>query len=98
MANEKTPELGDEVQCTITGFKGTVVCFSVWMNGCQRLSIQPHTLTKEGKPKDIETFDIQQLKVLKKAKKAETPQQELPGGPRPSPVRGRTNDTAFFRR
>jgi hypothetical protein len=58
---------GDEVRDTVTGFKGIVVCRSEFLNKCVRLSVQPQEL-KDGKTIDPESFDEEQLEVIKSAK------------------------------
>lgn len=85
MAEVKPIVLGDEVEDTITGFKGTAICRAQWITGCDRITVQPRGLTKEGKTFDCETFDEFTLKVAKRAgtKKKATKK----GGPRPSPVK-----------
>lgn len=59
-------ELGDEVCDSITGFKGVAVAITEWLNGCQRIMIQPKEL-KDGKPIEPLTFDTEQLIITKKA-------------------------------
>jgi len=78
-------ELGDIAKDSITGFEGTVVCISTWLNGCSRLTIQPRKM-RLGKPVEPETFDA--LQLVRVAKGNVTPQRET-GGPRPAPVRAR---------
>ena len=58
-------ELGWIVQDTITGYKGTAVSRTVYLNGCIRIGIQSN-VTKDGKLRECEWVDEQQLKVLKK--------------------------------
>lgn len=48
--------VGDVCKDTITGFQGVCECRTEWLNGCARIGIRPQTLTKDGKPIDIETF------------------------------------------
>jgi hypothetical protein len=89
------PALGDTVRHTITKFEGVVVAFTTWLNGCERLSVQPEKLDKDGKPRETQVFDIQELEVLKAGSHAQTqmvPAPEVvrskPGGDRPSVGRG----------
>lgn len=74
-------ELGDEVQDTITGFKGTVVAITKWISGCDRINVQPR-VGKDGKIPDSCAFDEPQVKVLKKKKAKEGSHKT--GGPRPN--------------
>jgi hypothetical protein len=74
--------LGATVQDTISGFKGVVVCKSFWLNGCIRITMSPEKLKDDGSPHDNQTFDIEQLKLLKDAPARLT----IPsGGPKPEP-------------
>jgi len=75
---------GDIARDKITGLTGVVVCESLWLNGCRRLTIQPQKL-KDGKTAESETFDEFQLEIVKRQViegRNET------GGPRPEPKRG----------
>lgn len=66
MNDKKKVELGDEVQDTVTGFKGTVVAITYWLHQCARAAVQPK-VDKDGKVPEMLTFDIPSLKILKKA-------------------------------
>jgi len=57
-------KLGDEVKDQISGFTGTVVAITEWLNGCRRITIQPRML-HEGKPVENSTFDAEQIMKLK---------------------------------
>ena len=59
--------LGDFVKDPITGFKGIAISRHSYLNGCDRISIQP-PLDKNGKCPDTVTFDEPQLTILKKNK------------------------------
>jgi hypothetical protein len=94
--NTKTVELGDLVKDRISGFQGVAVCFTVWINGCVRWTLQPESKTKECAPGANETFDVQQLEVVRKLKieppqalpaRAPVSSAAAPGGPRPGPKR-----------
>ena len=76
-----TINLGDEVQDTITGFKGIAIARSIWLTGCDRITIQPKGLNKDGKPYESQTFDEGMIKVLK-TKKHERKNNKT-GGPKP---------------
>lgn len=84
-------ELGDEVKDKITGFSGIAVARTQWITGCDRITIRPRTLKKEGGIHDIETFDEQQLTIVKKRalilSDVETPKKEKRGGPGPNPTK-----------
>lgn len=57
--------LGDEVRDKITGFAGIAICRHIYLNGCDRYSVQPK-IDKEGKLPEHQTFDAIQLEVLSK--------------------------------
>lgn len=61
------PELGDEVECRITGFKGIVTNISRCLTGCDRLVIQP-PVDKDMKHADSLWFDVTAVKILTKGK------------------------------
>lgn len=73
--------LGDKVQDTVTGFKGIAIGRTTWLHGCDRLTVQPEGLTKEGKMFETQSFDEPQLIVLGSKKKKEGNHET--GGPRP---------------
>lgn len=74
--------LGDEVRCKVTGFKGIVTSTSQCLTGCDRAGVRA-PMTKEGKMGEEYWFDIPCLEVLKKGKvKLDNVQQKnKPGGP-----------------
>lgn len=76
-------ELGDIVRDTITGFTGVAVAYTTWLNKCRRIGVQCCDL-KDGKPVDLQTFDIEQLVIKRKGKKPEKP--HTGGGGRPDAV------------
>lgn len=84
MAERGTVHLGDEAKDTITGLTGVVVAITTWLNGCQRISIQPREL-KDGRPVDNCVFDIEQVEVLKSV--AQPVRQAFTGGPHDAPTR-----------
>ncbi len=82
----KTIELGDQVKDTVTGFSGTVIGITTWLNGCRRMGIQGKEF-KDGIPTDPIWVDEYQLKVTKKAV-VQTVSRET-GGPTPTPMRSK---------
>jgi len=82
MAAQKI-HVGDIARDSVTGFKGMVIARTEWLNGCARVTIQPQKL-KDGKTIDAETFDEQQVEVVRS--KYHSPNRET-GGPRPTPIR-----------
>ena len=81
----ETVELGDQVEDVISGFKGTVLARTVWINGCARITIQPK-VGKDGTLPDDKCFDEVQLKIVKRANTPvkETKRRRSNGGPRPA--------------
>jgi len=80
----KPIHLGDVARDEVTGFEGVVIAETKWLNGCLRLTLQPQKLDKQGKPYETQTFDIEQLKLIKAKNK---PAHRPVGGPMPDPVR-----------
>lgn len=76
----KNINLGDEVKDSVTGFIGVAVARTLWINGCTRWTVQPKGTNKDGKTFDSESFDQQQL-VLVKASKVKEGSHKT-GGPR----------------
>lgn len=67
MSNKNIVELGDEVEDTVTGFKGVAVAVTLWLHQCSRVFVQPK-VDKDGKHQEGQTFDAPSLKILKKNK------------------------------
>lgn len=57
--------LGDKVKDIVTGFVGIATARHSYLNGCDRLTIQPSYKVKEGIQPDSQTFDEPQLKIVK---------------------------------
>ena len=79
-----TIRLGQRVRDKITGFEGTVVCRSEWINGCIQFSVQPR-VDKDGKLPEMQWIDEQQCEAL------EDPPTENPIG-QPQPIGGPRKD------
>lgn len=76
--------LGDKLKDTVTGYAGIATSKHEYLNGCVRWTLQPDKLTSDGKPHEPQTFDIEQLVLLKAAK----PRAVKPkGGPHNEPSR-----------
>ncbi len=63
---ERKIELGDEVQCTLTGFKGIVVSLHNYLHGCTRVGVQPKCNKEKNNLPEAKHFDEPQLKVIKR--------------------------------
>lgn len=64
--SKNTIELGDKVKDKITGFEGICIQHVTYLNGCDRICVQPQSL-HEGKPVEAHYFDIMQLEIVEKA-------------------------------
>jgi hypothetical protein len=82
MARHGDIDLGDIVKDSITDLRGVVVAITDWLNGCQRVTVQPKEL-KDGKPVETSTFDVEQLELLHSVKVKRT----ASGGPSITPTR-----------
>jgi hypothetical protein len=58
-------ELGDRVRDRVTGLSGIVYGITDWLNGCQRISIQPEEI-KDGKPVEMSVIDVQDIIIINK--------------------------------
>lgn len=67
MATISSPQLGDEVVCLVTGFKGIVTSTAQCLTGCDRVVVQPR-VGKDGKSQDSMWFDVTAIKVKTKGK------------------------------
>jgi hypothetical protein len=87
--------LGDRVKDIVTGFQGIIMARTSWLYGCDRYTVVPEKLDKDGKVQDGSSFDEPQLKLIKagvvqgdKPKVGEpATAARVPGGPRPEPIR-----------
>jgi hypothetical protein len=57
-------ELGREVKCKVTGFKGIATSRTEYLNGCFRIGVQPR-VEKDGKHPDAMYVDEPQLEYTK---------------------------------
>ena len=79
----KKVELGDKVRDMITGFKGIAVARTTWIEGCDRITIQPEGVNKEGGIYEGQTFDEPLIEVIRKKKRKKVKSET--GGPMPNP-------------
>lgn len=62
-------ELGQEVRCKITGFKGIAVARSVFINGCVQYNVAPkHQKGKHPVDQEV-SIDATSLELVKKPRK-----------------------------
>jgi hypothetical protein len=72
-------KLGQQARCKLTGYTGTVVCISKWLNGCTTIGVKAKEL-KDGKPIDTQFFDEPQVEIV--------PEEAVPiGGSKGGPER-----------
>jgi len=62
-------KLGDKVKCKITGFIGTAVARTEYINGCTQYNVVGK-VAKDGKYPEEMSIDIESLEVLLVKKKA----------------------------
>jgi hypothetical protein len=74
--------LGCVAKDSITGFQGVVIAVTEWLNGCQRVTIQPQQLDN-GKRLEADTFDAEQVVVVEAV---EVPAAKQKGGPSIAPA------------
>lgn len=60
-------ELGDEVRHKHTGVTGAAVSRTIYLSGCDRISIQPK-VKKDGTLGDAYSFDEPEIEVVKRKK------------------------------
>lgn len=75
--------IGDLVKHAHTKFKGRVTCKTVWINGCNRITVVPVDLDKDGKVRE-EGWGSDLEWVLVKAAKPKEPVKHKTGGPMPA--------------
>ncbi len=80
-------KLGSKVRDTITGFQGIAIARTQWMYGCERITIKPDKVDKDGKTIEAETFDEPQVVLVRAEATRPDPERSGRGGPRPEPTR-----------
>lgn len=84
-------KLGDRVKDIYTGFEGIAAARTSWLHGCDRITIEPTELDKDGMPGKCQVFDEQRIELVEaeapRVAKASTTTKT--GGPRPDQPRGR---------
>lgn len=78
-------ELGREVKDRVTGFKGIAISSTTYLQGCNRILVQPK-LSKDGTIPEPQTFDEPDLEVVGDGVLPKPP-SEKNGGPRPIALR-----------
>jgi len=75
-----TITLGDIVIDTVSGFKGVAVARHHYLQGCDRITVQP-PIDKDGKLPEGQTFDEPLLQILMAGKVKRSTDEVKPGGP-----------------
>jgi hypothetical protein len=78
-------ELGDSVECIITGFTGIVTGVAIYLNGCITYGVLDQKLDDKGEMKKTKWFDEPQLICVEKQKINVKEKQD--GGMMPIPER-----------
>ncbi len=73
-------KLGDEVRDKISGFQGIAVARHTYIEGCNRISIQP-PIDKEGKLPESIAFDEPCLEIITIQKISKRQESSATGGP-----------------
>ena len=74
-------EIGDLVECKVSGHKGIVNGIVKWITGCDQASVRA-PLGVDGKMGESYFIDLHALKVIEKAKvKLDNPAAHIDGGP-----------------
>lgn len=83
--------LGDQVRDEISDFMGIAVARHIYLNGCNRISVQS-PIDKDNKLPDIETFDEPGLEVIRARKVVGKTEDDRPGGPEKYSDTGKISD------
>jgi hypothetical protein len=78
-------EMGDIARDELTGFEGVVIGRCHWLTNCDRLTLQPQSLDKDGQPAKANSFDITHCQMVKKGVIART---VFPGDMKPELMLG----------
>lgn len=76
--------LGCTAKDRISGFSGIVIAITEWLNGCQRITLAPQSISADGKLLDNQTFDAEQVEVVTLTEFVSTKPH---GGPAIAPTR-----------
>ena len=85
-------QLGSRVRDIYTGFEGTLVARTLWLHGCDRLTIEPTKLKEDGSLPESMTFDAPRVELVRAepVRQSEDEVTEKTGGPNgPAPARNR---------
>lgn len=86
---DKKIKLGSRVRDIYTGFEGTLVARTIWMHGCDRLTIEPSKLKPDGAMGEAMTFDAPRVELVheepvRRSSDETTKRTGGPNGPAPS--------------
>lgn len=84
---KKEVQLGNKVRDLVTGIEGTATAFAYYLNGCERVAIEPPAENNKVSDK-VEWADIQQVQYvdegIRKQMGLDKKSQKLAGGPQKS--------------
>jgi hypothetical protein len=83
----KNVQLGSIVRDRITGFQGIAFGRHEYLTGCNKITIQPQGVDKDGAPRKSEWFDEQTLDVLEPMREGLIDEGDVVGGPMDEPRR-----------
>jgi len=72
--------LGDEVKDKVSGFRGIAVARHEYLQGCNRISVQP-PINENGELPEVKSFDEPQLAVITTGKVNRDAPADNTGGP-----------------
>jgi hypothetical protein len=93
MSEENKIPLGSHVRDIYTGFEGTLVARTMWLHGCDRLSIEPRKVKEDGTLAESMAFDAPRVELiaLEPVRRSADEPTEKTGGPNgPAPKRNPT--------
>jgi hypothetical protein len=77
--------LGDKVKDKVTGFVGIAIGRTIWLQGCDRVIVQPIGVDKAGKTFESQSFDEPQLAIVSAGAVKVAVEKDSTGGPRMEP-------------
>jgi hypothetical protein len=67
MESKDNIDMGDMAKDELTGFEGVVIGRTHWLTNCDRITLQPRSLDKDGQPTKSNSFDITHCSLIAKA-------------------------------
>lgn len=73
--------LGKVGRDKITGFRGVITSYHIYLTGCHQYGLSPADVDKDGQPMKVAYFDTGRVFVGEQVYGKETVQDSNPGGP-----------------